>query len=132
MYLWEYEGRFSFCVNILCFLLVSTGHDLYDDYGKKYATSFEDIESISISRKCQFLTHHGFEIFNEKKNKDLEKFRKIRNDVAHYKLSVRDDGRITIYNKKTKNWEEIPLILVHGDLLEFGSDMLSIFYECLK
>jgi hypothetical protein len=132
LYLWEYEGRFSFCINMLCFLLISNGHDLYHDYKKRYVKSFEDVESISIARKCQFLTHHGFEIFNEKKNKVLEKFRQLRNDVAHYNLIIRgDEGKIKVYNYETKNWEQVPLILFHGDLMEFSSDMLMILIECM-
>ena len=131
MYLWEYEGRFSFCINILCFLLVSNGHDLYDDR-KKYITSFEDVESVGISRKCEFLTHHGFGMLDEKKNKNLKKFRELRNDVAHYKLIIRDDGKIKGYNSKTRNWEEIPLLIVHGDLMEFSSDMLLILWQCIR
>ena len=131
MYLWEYEGRFSFCINILCFLLVSNGHDLYDDR-KKYIISFEDVESVGISRKCEFLTHHGFGMFDEKKNKNLKKFRELRNDVAHYKLIIRDGGKIKGYNSKTKNWEEIPLLIVHGDLTEFSSDMLLILWQCIR
>lgn len=131
MYLWEYEGRFSFCINILCFLLVSNGHDLYDDR-KKHITSFEDVESIGISRKCEFLTHYGFGMLDEKKNKNLKKFRELRNDVAHYKLIIRDDGKIKGYNSKTRNWEEIPLLIVHGDLMEFSSDMLLILWQCIQ
>lgn len=131
MYLWEYEGRVSFCINILCFLLTSNGHDLYDDYRKKYVKTFEDIESVGISRKCEFLMHHGFGIFDENKNQKLKEFRKLRNDVAHYKLSVRDDGKIMFYNKDTKRLQEVPLILVHGDLMEFASDMLLIICECI-
>ncbi len=129
-YLWEYEGRFSFCINILCFLSVSNGHDLYDDR-TKYITSFEDVESVGISRKCEFLTHHGFGMFDEKKNRNLKKFRELRNDVAHYKVIIRDDGKIDGYNSKTKNWEEIPLLIVHEDLKGFSSDMLQILWQCI-
>jgi hypothetical protein len=108
LYLWEYEARFSFCINILCFILMANGHDLYDDYKKRYVTSFEAIESVSISKRCEFLTHHRFEIFNENKNKRIKEFRKIRNDIAHYNLLIKHDGKINVYNNKTKNWQEVP------------------------
>jgi hypothetical protein len=109
-YLWEYESRFSFCINILCFILITNGHDLYYDYKRRYITSFEDIESVSISRKCEFLTHHGFEIFNENKNNKIKEFRKIRNDIAHYNLIINMDGKIEVYGDKTKNWQEFSSI----------------------
>lgn len=130
MYLWEYEARFSFCINILCFILTTNGHDLYDDYKKRYVTSFEDIEPVSISRKCEFLTHHGFEIFNENKNKRIKEFRKIRNDIAHYNIIINEDGKIKVYGNKTKSWQEVPLILIHSDLREFASNIILSIIQC--
>lgn len=132
MYLWEYEGRFSFCINILCFLLISNGHDLFDTDRKKYAHSFEDIENISIYAKSNFLVEHGFVMFDEKENKNLRKFRTLRNDIAHHKFTIRDDGEIIVYNDKTKNWEEIPLLSIHVELMDFASDMLLILWESIS
>jgi hypothetical protein len=70
LYLWEYEARFSFCINILCFILMANGHDLYDDYKKRYVTSFEAIESVSISKRCEFLTHHDSKYLMKTKIKE--------------------------------------------------------------
>ena len=71
-YLWGYEGKFSFCINVLCFLLISNGHDLFDTERKKYAQSFEDIENIGIYTKSNFLVEHGFVMFDERENKNLK------------------------------------------------------------
>lgn len=129
MYLWEYEGKFSFCINVLCFLLISNGHDLFDTDRKKYAKSFEDIENIGIYTKSNFLVEHGFVMFDEKENKNLKKFKKLRNDIAHYKFIIRDDGEIIVYNNTTKNWEELSLLSIHEELMDFASDMLLILWE---
>ena len=75
IYLWEYEGNFGFCVDFLCYLLMLNGHDLFSMYKRDYVTSFNDVETVDISTKCKFLVEHGFEIFDEKKNKELREFR---------------------------------------------------------
>ena len=132
LYLWEYEGRFSFCINILCFLLVLNGHDLSIDRGRNYATSFGDVETVDASTKCKFLVAHGLEVFDEKKNKKLEEFRELRNNIAHYKFILEDDGKIKVYNNKTKNWEEAPILQRHGELMFFAAEMLQILWQCIS
>jgi len=59
------------------------------------------------------------------------KFRTLRNDIAHHKFTIRDDGEIIVYNDKTKNWEEIPLLSIHGELMDFASDMFLILWESI-
>jgi hypothetical protein len=131
MYLWEYEVRFGFCINALAFILISNGHDLYDEYSKTYAATFEDIESIDIARKCKFLAHHGFEMFDENRNKEIKLFRTMRNNVAHHKLLMSANGTIKMYNKEEKEWLEVPLIVVHGNLMEFVNGILLILWNCI-
>jgi len=131
LYLWEYEARFGFCLNVLSFILVSNGNDLFynrKENGKRVrikVTSFEELESFLISRKCKYLSQNGFEMFDEKKNPKIEKFRKVRNNVAHFNLSINNNGLITMYDDQTKNPED-PLILVQEDLMEFSSDIFQI------
>jgi hypothetical protein len=130
IYLWEFEGNFSFCVNFLCFLLMSNGHDLFDMEQKNYAKSFEDIESIGIRTKCIFLANHGFEIFDEKKNKELKELRTLRNNIAHYRFLTESDGKIKVQDSKGK-WKEEAVILRHGDLLDYTNEMRNIFWDSL-
>jgi len=131
LYLWEYEARFGFCLNVLSFILVSNGNDLFynrKENGKRVrikVTSFEELESFLISRKCKYLSRNGFEMFDEKKNPKIEKFRKMRNNVAHFNLSINNNGLITVYDDQTKNPED-PLILVQEDLMEFSTDIFQI------
>ena len=131
LYLWEYEARFGFCLNVLSFILVSNGNDLFynrKENGKRVrikVTSFEELESFLISRKCKYLSQNGFEMFDEKKNPKIEKFRKMRNNVAHFNLSINNNGLITVYDDQTKNPED-PLILVQEDLMEFSTDIFQI------
>jgi len=131
LYLWEYEARFGFCLNVLSFILVSNGNDLFynrKENGKRVrikVTSFEELESFLISRKCKYLSQNGFEMFDEKKNPKIEKFRKVRNNVAHFNLSINNNGLITMYDDQTKNPED-PLILVQEDLMEFSTDIFQI------
>jgi len=126
LYLWEYEGRFSFCINILCFLLVLNGHDLPIYRTGDYATSYDDVETVDTSTKCKFLVAHGFEIFDEKKNKKLKEFRDLRNDIAHYRVILEDNGITKVYNKKTEDWEKVPILQRQGELMFFAAEMLEI------
>ena len=64
-------------------------------------------------------------MFDEKKNPKIEKFRKMRNNVAHFNLSINNNGLITMYDDQTKNPED-PLILVQEDLMEFSTDIFQI------
>ncbi|MGA2385136.1 MAG: hypothetical protein ABSG33_01230 [Candidatus Bathyarchaeia archaeon] len=135
MYLWEYEARFGFCINALCFILVLNGHDLF--YRKENqrnvrirVTSFEELESILISEKCKYLVKNGFNEF-DKKNNRMEKFRNMRNNVAHYKLLINNKGLITIYNEETKNWQKIPLLKVQSELMNLSTDILQVLWSLI-
>ena len=131
IYLWEFEGNFSFCVNFLCFLLKANGKILFDNYRKRPAKVFEEIESVGINQKCIFLANHGFEIFDEKKNKELEELRTLRNNIAHYRFLTESDGKIKVQDSEGK-WKEEAVILRHGDLLDYTNEMRTIFWECLS
>ncbi len=130
IYLWEFEGNFSFCINFLCFLLTSNGRDLFDNCRKRRAMSFEEIESVSISQKCKFLAHHGLGIFDENSNKELKGLRTLRNNIAHYSFLIESNGKIKVHDNERK-WKEEAVILRHGDLLDYTNEMRSIFWACL-
>ena len=129
MYLWEYEARFGFCLNVLSYILISNGR-IPNFKGKKGTkiTELDELESVLISNKCQFLSKNGFKMF-ALNNKQMEKFRNMRNSVAHYNLRIDKEGVITKYNEKNQTWDKLPVIPVQGDLMEFSTDFLSILWS---
>jgi hypothetical protein len=47
-YLWTFEGLYVGNVEIICFILIKNGHDLYNFFVKKYIKTFEDLDSVDI------------------------------------------------------------------------------------
>jgi hypothetical protein len=128
LFLWEYEGNFTFCINFLCFLLISNGHDLFD---RKYVKAFEEIEKVGIYAKANFLVAHGFTMFDETENEDIKKFRELRNNIAHYNFRIEDDGVVKQKVKHSKKWEyvEVKVLPTHSQLLSYTNGIREILWS---
>lgn len=84
---------------------------------------------MDISTKCKFLAEHGFEIFDEKKNKELREFRNRRNDIAHYNFLIEENGKIKVNCKKNHKWQEIDLLSLHGELMDITTEILFTIWQ---
>jgi|SRR3989304_2074203 len=120
VFLWEYEGPYSFCVDFSCYLLTINGHDLHNFFKRKYALTFEEIGEVDIFTKLNFLAQHNLGFLNR------EEDRKLRNKIAHHDFSILADGRIMIDGKTTD------VISKWADLCKFATETLNIFTECMK
>ena len=128
MYLWEYEGNFTFCINFLCFLLISNGHDLFE---RKYVKTFEEIEKVGTYAKTNFLVAHGLTMFDENKNPDIKEMRELRNNIAHYKF--RFEMNKAKHEVKDSNGEieyrDMFTLPIHGKLLKYVNGMREILWS---
>lgn len=57
-FLWKYEGTYMLCVDVICYMLVATGHDLFNPFRRKYVDSIEEIGEVDVSTKLKFLDRH--------------------------------------------------------------------------
>lgn len=90
-YLWLFEGSYvPFVVDLLCLLLTANGHDLYDPYRGKFATSIMQISRIDTDIKFRFLKEHGFQMIVKDKDREL------RNKIAHQDFALNENGTILI------------------------------------
>ena len=98
-YLMLVEGLFAAEINLLIFILMANGHDLYSAWKGRYAKTLGDIEEENLAFKLRFLKEHGFEIITNKV--DI----KLRNSVAHLSYEIDDKGILKI-GKRTVTEED--------------------------
>jgi hypothetical protein len=82
------EGIFSELVQILTWLLVLNGHDLYDPRKMKFANSYEQTKTIDLYVKLQFLEKHGYKELADSFDRDL------RNCIAHLDFTLDENGNV--------------------------------------
>ena len=126
MYLWEYEGNFTFCINFLCFLLVSNGHDLYE---RKYVKTFEEIERVGTYAKTNFLVAHGMTMFDESQNPDIKEMRELRNSIAHYKFKFEENRAQKKHSGAETEYQDMFILPIHGKLLSYVNEMRDILWS---
>jgi hypothetical protein len=99
LYLELTEGLLSEIVQVISFMLVESGHDIYNPERMNFAKSYDDLYMIPLFVKQQFLEEHGFNFVSSAINRDL------RNVIAHLRFVVNDDGSIidTRTGKPVKN-----------------------------
>ena len=93
LYLSLAEGMVSENVQIISFLLILNGHDLYDPRGMEFIDSYRKLDKIDLFVKMQFLERHGFTFITRAIDRNL------RNCIAHLEYTVNEDG--TIINQKS-------------------------------
>lgn len=89
------EGIIVNLIDYICYLLVlGDHHDLFDFVRKKYVRNMKETVDMAMYFKILFLNAHGF--------KDLTEYHDFtfRNDIAHHKYVIDDDGGLWIRKKK--------------------------------
>ncbi len=93
------EGLVSENVQIITFLLMQNGHDLYDPRDMKFVDSYKKAGKIDLYIKMQFLERHGFTFLTQAIDRNL------RNCITHLEYTINDDGTII----DEKNCEKIDI-----------------------
>lgn len=107
LYLPMVEGPFSAGVNFVIFTLIANGHDLYVPWKNKYAKSFSDIESVSLSMRLKFLREHKLGIISNKCKINL------RNSIAHLFYRMKENGA-TYVGKEKIDFHSVYKNLMHA------------------
>lgn len=126
VYLWDYEARYHFLVNILCFVLTINGEKIVNQKTGKTinCNSFSEVEKVGIHAKIKFLKEKCFKIIEFDDNN-------LRNDIAHYNFLIDEDGKVKFWNSKGRLVEE-NMIKRQEDLWDFISDVYPILWKYLK
>lgn len=115
------EGLVSENVQIVAFLLMENGHDLYDPRDMKFVDSYKKLGKIDLFVKLQFLERHGFTFITQALDRNL------RSCIAHLEYTVDDDG--TIVNEKSG--EKIIDIEQKMHLLSCSNTMVTLALDYL-
>jgi len=92
-YLQISEGLLAPYIDLIIFILIENGHDLYDPQRAKFVKSYKDLDKVSLFIKLKFIEEHGLKFVADAFDREL------RNCIAHFLYTVKDDG--TIINKTT-------------------------------
>ena len=87
-YLGVSEGIFSELIQLITFILVENGHDIYDPIRMKFVKSYDGLDKVILFIKLQFVEEHGFKFITDVFDREL------RNCIAHLNFVVKDDGTI--------------------------------------
>jgi hypothetical protein len=118
-FLLYFESSYIGCVDKVCYLLILNGHDLYDFFGRKYASTPEEIGNIDTITKFKFLEKHGFGSIVRESDREL------RNKIAHCDFSLLDGGMVGIKGKS------LSISLSYQNLCEFTSVVENTITEVL-
>ena len=119
-FLWKYEGTYMLCVDVLCYILIANGHDLFNPIKRQYVESLEEIGEVDQSTKLKFLERHDFGMLIRKQDQ------KLRNKIAHHEYSFDDAGYVRLGN------ENINIFSRFSDFAVFAGDAFIILCECLE
>ena len=120
-YLAESEGVFSEVVQVIAFILIVNGHDIYDPQRMKFVKEYGDLDKVTLYIKLQFIEEHGFEYIAEIFDREL------RNCIAHMQLIVKDDGIVQSITGKKIEKEELMKKLLR--LSGISIILINIFRE---
>ena len=107
------------CVDVICYMLVATGHDLFDSIRRQYVDSIEEIGEVDLSTKLKFLDRHDFGLINRKQDQ------KLRNKIAHHNYYFDESGKIR------SGYEHIDIISRFVDFATFAGDVFITLCTCL-
>lgn len=116
LYLSLAEGMASENVQIIAFLLMQNGHDIYDPRKRRVVNSYKDLGNVDLFIKMQCLEKHGFTFITEAIDRNL------RNCIAHLEYIVEENG--TIINQK--NGERINDITQKMDHLGCANTVVTL------
>jgi hypothetical protein len=119
-YLWMYESFYTFCVDFFCYLLIRKGHDLFNEFNRRYVFSFDEVQGVNTATKLKFLKCHKLEIFERPQD------RKLRNDIAHHSFVLDTSGVLKVNDKNVDIAER------NKDLLNFIISILQVYEDCRK
>jgi hypothetical protein len=119
-YLWMYEGVYTFCVDFFCHILIRKGHDLFDEFNRRYVFSFKEVQGVYTATKLKFLKCHKLGIFERPQD------RKLRNDMAHHNFVVDSSGVLKVEGRI------VDIVERYKDLLEFIISVLQVYEDCKK
>jgi hypothetical protein len=95
------EGFVSFIIDLIVYHLVSEQHhDI--SYRGRFADSLNEVSSISLYNKLEFLERHGYDFFDKICDGDL------RIAIAHHRFEIGTQGKV-IYSGR----EILPKELAH-------------------
>lgn len=119
-FLWKYESTYLLCIDIVCRLLILTGHDLFDPIKRQFADSIEAISEVDISSKQKFLDRHNFGIISS------AKFQKLRNKIAHHDYFFDENGLLHIGGEITN------ITAQTSEFLQFTCDIFTEICKALN
>jgi len=123
-YLLSAEGYVCNVINLISYLLVIAGHDLYSFTRRKYLKDkIEEIGKVEMSTKIQFLKHHGFGALTKEYDSTL------RNDIAHHNYKIDRKGVLWVRGKAVDMSSEIKPFLW---ITSFAGESLTRAYESLE
>lgn len=120
IFLWLFEGPYISRLDLICFLLIENGHDLFDPVRQKFVSSFEEIGETNISTKFKFLERHKLEMLIRRQDQ------RLRNKIAHNDFALSEKGFVIIDSQVVKIATRI------GELQTFLFAMGQLFFECSK
>ena len=125
LYLGESEGVFSELIQLITFILVENGHDIYDPIRMKFVKNYKGLDKVVLFIKLQFVEEHGFKFITSVFDREL------RNCIAHLNFVIKDDGTIEKVSgeKLTKEelWEKIgKLAVICGIVIDIFSEELIL------
>jgi hypothetical protein len=119
MFLWLYEGYYLAIINLVCFLLTTSDHDLFNPFNKEFSETFDEIVETDTATKIRFLKKHGLGLL------ERENDRKLRNRIAHFDFDVDNKNNVrvsgTTVDVKNRNKE----------LVDFTNCVRDCFTDCL-
>jgi hypothetical protein len=115
-----FEGSYVRTIDSIIFLLVLTGHDIFDPLRDEYAHSPEGIGKIALKYKFKFLIEHKFDTVVREEDSEL------RNKIAHQDFEICGQYKIRIKGKEY----DLKARLVA--LLSFVRDITKPFVAALQ
>ena len=105
--------------DMVLILLIAYGKEVHTEWPVKHATTVDELEDIVLAYKLKFLKSERLSIFEGFINK------RLRNDIAHFKLKIECDGKIFRRTKKEK------AIQIDNEINRFwrGVDTLTLVFE---
>ena len=114
------EGVFSELIQLISFILIQNGHDIYDPQRMKFVKSYKELDRVPSFVKSQFIEEHELKFVPDVFDREL------RNCIAHLEYIVKDDG--AIIDKRTgRKIEDL-----EGKIRDFSVMiliMLNIYHE---
>ena len=124
-YLGVSEGAFSELTQLITFILVENGHDIYDPIRTKFVKNYKGLDKVVLFIKLQFVEEHGFKFITNVFDREL------RNCIAHLNFVIKDDGTIEKVSGEKLTKEELSekirkLAVMCGIVIDIFSEELIL------